>query len=183
MAHGRTTLILAHRLSSVIGADRILVLDHGRVVESGRHAELIRRDEAPMRRLMGAPGRRTRGDDEIAFVEEAVGARDTGADEGTDYGVSAPAATAAAAAQVGARERRSRRWCRSSSRGAIQFAIVVEFGGSGRVAAFIGVGVVGALAVAAVKTDSPFGYLLILLHGLLAPGRRWPALDRILAGA
>ena len=32
---GRTTLILAHRLSSVIDADRILVLDRGRVVESG----------------------------------------------------------------------------------------------------------------------------------------------------
>jgi ATP-binding cassette subfamily C protein CydCD len=44
LAQGRTTLILAHRLSSVIGADRILVLDHGHVVETGRHAELIRRD-------------------------------------------------------------------------------------------------------------------------------------------
>ena len=41
---GRTTLILAHRLSSVIGADRILVLDHGRVVENGSHAELMRLD-------------------------------------------------------------------------------------------------------------------------------------------
>ncbi|MGE5268471.1 MAG: ABC transporter ATP-binding protein/permease, partial [Thiohalocapsa sp.] len=49
LAQGRTTLVLAHRLSSVIGADRILVLDHGRVVESGRHAELIRRD-GPYRR-------------------------------------------------------------------------------------------------------------------------------------
>src|SRR5205807_6572014 len=51
LAQGRTTLVLAHRLSSVIGADRILVLDHGHIVETGRHAELIRRD-GPYRRLM-----------------------------------------------------------------------------------------------------------------------------------
>jgi ATP-binding cassette subfamily C protein CydCD len=38
---GRTTLILAHRLASVIGADRSLVLDQGRVVEAGPHAELM----------------------------------------------------------------------------------------------------------------------------------------------
>ena len=37
---GRTTLIIAHRLSSVVSADRILVLDRGRLVETGGHAEL-----------------------------------------------------------------------------------------------------------------------------------------------
>src|SRR6185503_1382343 len=43
---GRTTLIFAHRLSSVIGADRILVLDGGRLAESGTHADLITRGGA-----------------------------------------------------------------------------------------------------------------------------------------
>jgi ABC-type multidrug transport system fused ATPase/permease subunit len=42
LMRGRTTLVLAHRLSSVIDCDRILVLDRGRVVESGRHDELMR---------------------------------------------------------------------------------------------------------------------------------------------
>jgi ATP-binding cassette subfamily C protein CydCD len=50
---GRTTLIFAHRLSSVIGADRILVLDGGRLAESGTHAELITRGGA-YARLMAA---------------------------------------------------------------------------------------------------------------------------------
>ena len=40
LMEGRTTLIIAHRLSSVVGSDRILVLDNGRLVESGSHTEL-----------------------------------------------------------------------------------------------------------------------------------------------
>ena len=43
LMHGQTTLIIAHRLSTIEKADRILVLDDGRIVESGTHAELIER--------------------------------------------------------------------------------------------------------------------------------------------
>jgi subfamily B ATP-binding cassette protein MsbA len=40
----RTTLVIAHRLSTVINADKILVFDDGRLVDSGHHEELIKRD-------------------------------------------------------------------------------------------------------------------------------------------
>ena len=37
----RTTIVIAHRLSTVVDADKLYVLDHGRVVESGTHGELM----------------------------------------------------------------------------------------------------------------------------------------------
>lgn len=44
LACGRTVIMIAHRLSTVVGADKIVVLDQGRVQETGTHAELLSRD-------------------------------------------------------------------------------------------------------------------------------------------
>ncbi len=48
---GRTTLIIAHRLSTVRALDRLLVFEHGRIIEEGDHAALIRLDGGIYRRL------------------------------------------------------------------------------------------------------------------------------------
>jgi len=48
---GRTTLVIAHRLSTIEKADLILVMDQGRIVERGSHAELLANDDGPYARL------------------------------------------------------------------------------------------------------------------------------------
>jgi ATP-binding cassette subfamily B multidrug efflux pump len=41
MMHGRTTILISHRVSTVRHADRIFVLEHGAIVEQGSHSDLI----------------------------------------------------------------------------------------------------------------------------------------------
>jgi ATP-binding cassette, subfamily B, bacterial MsbA len=43
LMQGRTTVVIAHRLSTIMGADLICAMDQGRIVESGRHAQLLMR--------------------------------------------------------------------------------------------------------------------------------------------
>ena len=42
IASDRTTLVIAHRLTTIIGADQILVMDEGQICERGTHEELLR---------------------------------------------------------------------------------------------------------------------------------------------
>ena len=41
LLQGRSTLIIAHRMSTVLRADRVVVIDRGRLVEEGRHGDLL----------------------------------------------------------------------------------------------------------------------------------------------
>ncbi len=164
LMQGRTTLILAHRLSSVIGADRILVLDQGRVVDSGPHAELIARD-GPYRRLMGPQL--------AAGATAALPLPALAAPVATAAIEAGPRPLAAEAAEVGWGEtlrtllRVIRPW-----RGKLAATVAC---GIGRVAAFIGVSVFGALVIAAVRSGAPVAALVagLLLAAPLAAVLHW----------
>jgi ATP-binding cassette subfamily C protein CydCD len=176
---GRTTLILAHRLSSVIDADRILVVEQGRIVESGSHDMLIRRDGA-YRRLMGTQAAEREGytgvlaehavEDEFA-TEELADIEDDGEEADSilrvdklPWGKTMGWLIALIAP-----------WWRRLG--------VTMSSGIGRVGTFISVGIFSSLAVAAVKHGGDYRTpLLVLLvvapiSGVLAWCEAWLAHD------
>jgi ABC-type multidrug transport system fused ATPase/permease subunit len=174
---GRTTLILAHRLSSVIAADRILVVEQGRVAESGKHDELIRRD-GPYRRLMGAQADELGAAAPIADRLEEVARETHPAGDLPGYlDADQPAEPADAILRAN-----DLGWG-PTLRALIGFIVpyrralaITVVSGIGRVAAFIAVGILGALIVAAVRGGTHYDGLLLaliivaplagLLHGL-----------------
>jgi len=166
LSRGRTTLVLAHRLSSVVNADRILVLDNGRIVESGTHDVLMAGDTL-YRRLMGGQ----QGAPQAAVLPAAADALQ--AEAGVGDGRPAPVPLEAEARQIGTRQVMQtlmqiiRPWKR-------QFAITVA-SGVGRVAAFIGVSVLGALVIARLKNGEPFDGLLagLFVAAVAAAALHW----------
>ena len=67
---GRTTIVIAHRLSTVRDADRILVLDEGHIAAQGRHEELLQ--SSPLYRRMCARLSVGRSLDEPESVDELI---------------------------------------------------------------------------------------------------------------
>ena len=170
LMQGRTTLIFAHRLSSVVGADRILVLDHGSIVETGDHASLMRAGGVYFR-LMGAQAEEGEQSDSSLAAPLMGGTKrreipleDLQADEAGAH--QEPTDAILRAEGLGwagvFRELLRHVVCWKA-----KFSLVLVFGVV-RVASLIGVGVASALAVAAVKQGEPYTQYLIIL-AIIAP--------------
>jgi ATP-binding cassette, subfamily C, bacterial CydCD len=156
LMRGRTTLVFAHRLSSVVGADRILVLDEGRLVEQGTHAELIGRGGA-YTRLMAGQARDGAGAVAVGARPATMAANGDGAAPDAETLGEEPQAIVGAE-QVGWGA--VLRTLVDKTRGYRGRLTLTFFLGVARVTALIGVGVLSALAVRAVKRGDPAGMLL-----------------------
>ena len=164
LMEGRTTLIFAHRLSSVIGADRILVLDEGRVVEQGTHADLMAR-VAAYHRLMAAQSRD--GAAAVDLVSPPLPAEESEPTEELSVpGIGEPTDAIVRADGMGWRDLLTVLGrLIGGYRGKLAATFLL---GVARVVALIGVGVLSALAVRAVKGGEAPGALLVAL-GVVAP--------------
>ncbi len=175
----RTTLILAHRLSSVVDCDRILVMDEGRLVEEGSHRELMAR-EGLYAHLMAEQARAgSAAADELDLDERAAAGED--GEPPAHQVLGAPTEGIVAAEGLG--------WARLV---AILFSMIKPWKermtltflfGVLRVLAYIGVGVISALIVLDLKEGRDFTPLLPWLFvaaplaGILHWAESWLAHD------
>lgn len=164
LTRGRTTLVLAHRLSSVIGCDRILVLEDGRIAESGNHEQLMQAG-GPYARMMAEQAR-----------ESASAANDV------EVVAVAPSVEAASGAHGGGAKALTEGIIKAEGLGWFQVVVnlmkvimpwkgrlIATFVfGVLRVATFIGVGVLSALVVMALKHGTPYEHWLWAL-AVVAP--------------
>jgi ATP-binding cassette subfamily C protein CydCD len=162
---GRTTIIFAHRLSSVVGADAILVLDRGRVVERGTHAQLLGQGGV-YAHLMAAQARDGAGATVVDPRVTVNGAATNG--DGLFAGDDShePPDAIVEAGEIGWRAVLGT--LLAKTRG-YRGRLALTFGlGIARVTALIGIGALSALAVRAVSRGESAAALLVALV-LVAP--------------
>jgi ATP-binding cassette subfamily C protein CydCD len=155
----RTVLILAHRLSSVIHCDRILALDQGRIVESGRHHDLMAAGGV-YHRLMAEQARDTAGFEPNGVVENGSRRASEASPQADRLGGPIDRPT------EGILQAEGMTWpevVRELLKLIVpwkgKLTLTFLFGVL-RVVGFIGVGVLSALVIMALKTGQPFtGYL------------------------
>ena len=159
---GRTTLVFAHRLSSVIGADRILVLDKGKLIESGSHSALMSMGGL-YHELMAE---QVRGGDRLIAGDAKIETDAVVENDGETPVPSPEPESGILAAHGSSMSALSSLWRRV---GPWRSGIVATFGlGLGRVIAFIGVSALSALIVLHLKDGLPFDHLVAWLFAAAA---------------
>lgn len=163
LMRGRTTIIFAHRLSSIIGCDRILVLEQGEIAESGTHDQLISHPGC-YRRLMASQLESDQSGAATNLNNAGVRLDDVSVPNAEEAPIKA-ADDVLKADQLGwyGVIRELSKYVRAY-KPHLTFTFIF---GVARVLAFIGVGVLSALIVAAVKADRSYDDLVIWL-GVLA---------------
>lgn len=163
LMQGRTTIILAHRLSSVIDCDRILVLDRGHVAEEGKHGPLMNQGGV-YARLMAEQAREQQVTTAADMIDTPARAETVA---NTPGGAVKPVTEGIIKAEgltwyqvVAALMKVIMPW-----KGKLTATFIL---GVLRVVAFIGIGVLSALIVLALKNHEPYGGLAIAL-AILAP--------------
>ncbi|WP_020697313.1 ABC transporter ATP-binding protein [Reyranella massiliensis] len=163
LMQGRTTIILAHRLSSVIDCDRILVLDRGHVAEEGKHGPLMNQGGV-YARLMAEQAREQQVGAAADMIDAPARAETVA---NTPGGAVKPVTEGIIKAEgltwyqvVAALMKVIMPW-----KGKLTATFIL---GVLRVVAFIGIGVLSALIVLALKNHEPYGGLAIAL-AILAP--------------
>lgn len=161
LTRGRLTLVMAHRLSSVIDADRILVLEQGRLVETGTHRDLLRRDGA-YARLMADQAFEAAQAVEGDRLDTPITADETPNSEvrRAETGAILEGDGATRAETIGVLAAPLRRE-QAQTLFSVAVALTAKTAG-------IGTGVTGALIIRALILTEPFDTLLVMLAGLTA---------------
>ncbi len=168
LMEGRTTLIFAHRLSSIIGADRLFVLDAGRLVETGTHSELLAKRGVYYTLMAGqiAAGPRPVPDAAAELVEPKAELDDVcGAQDDDAHAAQLEPTDAILRAEGMGWLDAFRELFRHVAPWKLKLSFTFVFGVV-RVFALIGVGVVSALIVAKLRAGEDFSSYVWILAAL-----------------